>query len=56
MVEPTAAGQDELPLSSAQLQLIRERLAAHQADPGAVRSWSEVRREIEQELDLRGSR
>ena len=50
------AEQDALPLSKAQQQLIRERLAAHQADPGAARPWSEVRRALEQELGERGSR
>lgn len=50
------AVQDALPLSQAQQQLIRERLAVHQADPGAAKPWSEVRAEIEQELGARGSR
>jgi putative addiction module component (TIGR02574 family) len=50
------AEQDALPLSDAQRRLVRERLAAHQADPDAARPWPEVRREIEQMLRERGSR
>jgi putative addiction module component (TIGR02574 family) len=45
-----AADQDRLPISEAQRALVRERLAAHQANPGAARPWSEVRREIEATL------
>jgi putative addiction module component (TIGR02574 family) len=48
------ADQDELPLSEAQRKLIRERYAAYQANPSAARPWSEVRREIEQQLRSRG--
>lgn len=50
------AVQDALPLSQAQQQLVRERLAAHQADPDTAKPWSEVRAEIEKELGPRGSR
>ena len=50
------ADQDDLPLSEAQRQLVRERLAAHRANPGAARPWSEVRREIEREIRERGTR
>ena len=42
--------QSALPISDAQRSLVRERLAEHQADPGAARPWSEVRREIESRL------
>jgi putative addiction module component (TIGR02574 family) len=45
--------QNELPISDAQRALIRQRLAAHEANPGAARPWSEVRREIEQSLSER---
>jgi len=41
------ADQDRLPISDAQRALVRERLAAHLANPGAARPWSEVRRDIE---------
>jgi len=51
-----AADQERLSVSDAQRELIRERLAAHQANPEAARPWSDVRREIEQELSRRGSR
>jgi putative addiction module component (TIGR02574 family) len=44
------ADQTRLPISDAERTLIRERLAAHQANPGAARPWSEVRREIEAAL------
>ena len=50
------ADQDGLPLSDGQRVLIRERLAAHQANPDAARPWSDVRSEIEQELSRRRSR
>jgi putative addiction module component (TIGR02574 family) len=42
--------QDQLPLSDAQRQITRERLAAHRANPEAARPWPEVRAEIEQRL------
>lgn len=48
--------QDSLGLSDAQRVLVRERLAAHEADPSAARPWSEVRTQIEQELSRRRSR
>jgi putative addiction module component (TIGR02574 family) len=51
-----AAHQELLPLSEAQRLLIRERLAAHHADPEAARPWSEVRRELEREVTKRGPR
>ena len=44
------ADQDRLPISEEHRALIRERLAAHQANPEAARPWSEVRREIEAAL------
>ena len=50
------ADQDALPLSEAQRQLVRERLLAHQADPGEARPWTEVRREIERAIRDRGTR
>jgi putative addiction module component (TIGR02574 family) len=50
------ADQDQLPMSEAQRALIRQRLAAHEADPGAARPWSEVRREIEPAIRDRRSR
>jgi putative addiction module component (TIGR02574 family) len=48
--------QANLPVSDAQRMLIRERLAAHQANPRAARPWSEVRREIEETVAERRSR
>jgi putative addiction module component (TIGR02574 family) len=51
-----AADQEHLPVSEAHRALVRERLAAHQANPDAARPWSDVRRDIEQELSRRGSR
>lgn len=50
------ADQANLPVSDEQRKLIRERLAAHQANPHAARPWSEVRREIEQTVAERRSR
>ena len=46
--------QARLPISDAQRALVRERLAAHRAEPGAARPWSEVRREIETALAKSG--
>jgi putative addiction module component (TIGR02574 family) len=51
-----AADQEHLPVSEAHRALVRERLAAHEANPDGARPWSDVRREIEQELSRRGSR
>ena len=48
--------QQRLPISEAQRALLRDRLAAHEADPGAARPWSEVRRDVERALASRGSR
>jgi putative addiction module component (TIGR02574 family) len=48
--ERIVADQDRLPISEAQRALIRQRLAAHEADPSAARPWSEVRREIERAI------
>ena len=42
--------QDRLPVSNEHLQVIRERLLAHRANPDAARPWPEVRAEIEQRL------
>ena len=50
------ADQDRLPISDAQRTLIRQRLAAHEANPGAARPWSEVRREVERAISERRSR
>ena len=50
------ADQDRLPISEVQRALIRQRLAAHEADPGAARPWSEVRREIERAISDRRPR
>jgi putative addiction module component (TIGR02574 family) len=44
------ADRELLPISEAQRDLIRERVAAHQANPRAARPWSEIRRDIEQRL------
>jgi putative addiction module component (TIGR02574 family) len=41
------AEQDVLPVSDDQRHTIRERLAAHRADPSAAQPWSEARRDIE---------
>jgi putative addiction module component (TIGR02574 family) len=48
--------QSRLPISEAQRDLLRERLAAHEADPDAARPRSEVRRDVELTLASRGSR
>ena len=50
------ADQQSLPISEAQRALLRERLASHEADPGAARPWSDVRRDVERALASRGSR
>jgi putative addiction module component (TIGR02574 family) len=49
------AEQERLPISEAQRALLRERLAAHQANPSAARPWSEVRHDIERALAARAS-
>jgi putative addiction module component (TIGR02574 family) len=48
--------QQRLPISEAQRALLRERLAAHEANPGAARPWTEVRSDIERALASRLSR
>jgi hypothetical protein len=48
--------QERLPIPDAQRDLVRQRLAAREANPGAARPWSEVRQEIEQALSARTSR
>jgi putative addiction module component (TIGR02574 family) len=50
------ADQDRLPISEAQRALVRERLAAHAANPATARPWSDVRREIELAVSKRPSR
>lgn len=50
------ADQQRLPISEAQRALLRERLAAHEANPGAARPWTEVRSDIERVLASRLSR
>ncbi|HMJ10151.1 MAG TPA: addiction module protein [Polyangiaceae bacterium] len=52
----SVADQERLPISEAQRNLVRQRLAAHQANPGAARPWSEVRREIELAVSKNQSR
>jgi len=47
------ADQQRLPISEAQRALLRERLAAHEANPSAVRPWSEVCSDIERTLAAR---
>ena len=49
------ADQQRLPISDAQRALLRERLAAHEANPSVVRPWSEVRSDIERTLAERTS-
>lgn len=41
---------EELPVPDWHRQVVEERLAAHQADPGAARPWEEVRQEISEKL------
>jgi putative addiction module component (TIGR02574 family) len=48
-----AAEQERLPVSDAQRELLRERLAAHRANPNAARPWSDVRRDIENAISHR---
>ncbi len=50
------AEQSELPISEAQRAVLRDRLAAHRANPEAARPWSEARRDIEHLLRQRPSR
>lgn len=47
------AEQERLPISDEQRDLLRQRLAAHRANPGAARPWSEVRRDVENALSAR---
>jgi len=49
------AEQERVPISEAQRALLRERLAAHEANPNAARPWSEVRGDIERSLAARTS-
>ena len=49
------ADQQRLPVTDAQRVLLRERLAAHEANPSAARPWSEVRGDIERTLASRTS-
>ena len=51
-----AAEQQTLPISESDRVLLRERLAAHRANPVAARPWSEVRQEIEGQLRQRPQR
>ena len=51
-----AADGDALPASDAQRRHLRERLAAHHANPDAAQPWSEARREIESSLTARRER
>lgn len=44
------AEQDCLPISDAHRSRVRERLAAHRANPEAARPWSEARADIEELL------
>lgn len=48
-----AAEQEHLPVSDAQRELLRQRLAAHRANPKAARPWSDVRRDIENAISRR---
>jgi putative addiction module component (TIGR02574 family) len=45
--------QRSIPSPEWHLKLVRERLAAHRADPDRGRPWSEVRRDIEEILKRR---
>ena len=38
-----------LPVTAAQREELRRRVAAHEADPDSARPWSEVRAELERE-------
>lgn len=50
-----AAEPERMPISEEQRDLLRQRLAAHRANPSAARPWSEVRRDIENSIsDRRG--
>jgi putative addiction module component (TIGR02574 family) len=48
-----AAEPDRMPISEEQRALLRQRLAAYQANPSAARPWSEVRRDIENAISHR---
>ena len=45
-----ARAQDAVPSPAWHLQLVRERLAAHHANPERGRPWPEVRRDLEKML------
>lgn len=44
------AHPDEVPVPDWHREIIEDRLAAHRADPGTARPWSEVRAELLDEL------
>lgn len=44
------ATADDVELTDAHREIIRQRLAEHRADPRQGRPWSEVRRDIERKL------
>jgi len=48
-----AKAQHAIPSSEWHLKVVRERLAAHRADPSRGRPWPEVRRDIEEMLKLK---
>jgi putative addiction module component (TIGR02574 family) len=45
-----AATAEQVPVPEWHRQIIRERLAAYKANPGAGRSWTDVRTDIERKL------
>jgi putative addiction module component (TIGR02574 family) len=49
-LQPTA---EDLPLTSAQREVIDRRLAEHQADPSSAIPWEEVRARLESRLKPR---
>ncbi len=50
-----AATAEQVPVPEWHRQIIRERLAAYKANPGAGRPWTDVRTDIERKLRERGS-
>jgi putative addiction module component (TIGR02574 family) len=48
-----AVRPEDVPVPDWHLQVIEERLAAHEADPAAARPWDEVREEVADTLKRR---
>ncbi len=51
-----AESEESLPITDEQREFLRERIAAHQANPERAKPWSEVRGDIESEIRSRTGR